>query len=226
MLHSGRAERLRQATNTSKETILSIRTTCLSALMLASAGFATSASAAQVVDQQNTVFTAPNNTGTASPSIGQSFTAGMGQIDFVTFSLYVTRAASYRVDLYAGSGFAGTLLGSSNTQALAIGTTVTPVEFDFGSQISLDVNSVYTVNVVQVGQAPQSFKLGALISRSNPYAGGSWFNADGTATLANDMVFAEGYTPTAAVPEPANAALLMAGLGFTGWVARRRKTPR
>ena len=178
------------------------RATSISALTLALAGLASSVSAAtQVIDQQNTEFTAPNNTGTASPAIGQSFTAGMGLIDFVTFSLYVTRAASYRVELYAGSGFAGTLLGSSNTQALAIGTTVTPVEFDFGSQISLDVNSVYTFKVVQVGQAPEPFKLGALISRSNPYAGGSWFNSDGTATLANDMVFAEGYTPIVAVPE-------------------------
>ena len=203
------------------------RATSISALTLALAGLASSVSAAtQVIDQQNTEFTAPNNTGTASPAIGQSFTAGMSLIDFVTFSLYVTRAASYRVDLYAGSGFAGTLLGSSNTQALAIGTTVTPVEFDFDSQISLDVNSTYTFKVVQVGQAPDPFKLGALISRNNPYAGGSWFNSDGTATLLNDMVFAEGYTPVAAVPEPANAAMLMAGLGLIGWVARRRKTPR
>lgn len=193
--------------------------------MLASAGLATSASADQVIDQQNSVFTAPNNTGTASPAIGQSFTAGLDLIDFVSFSLYVTRAASYRVDLYAGSGFAGTLLGSSSTQALAIGTTVAPVEFDFASQIALDVNGVYTFKLVQVGTAPDPFKLGALISRDNPYASGSWFNADGTATLANDMVFSEGYT-TAAVPEPANAALLMAGLGFMGLLAHRRKASK
>ena len=180
----------------------------------------------QVIDQQNTVFTAPNNTGTANPAIGQSFTNDLGLIDFVSFSLYVTRAASYRVDLYAGSGFSGALLGSSSTEDLAIGTTVTPVQFDFASAISLDVGGVYTFKVVQVGSAPAAFKLGALISRDNPYAGGSWFNSDGTPTIANDIVFAEGYSTAAPVPEPANAALLVSGLGVFGWLARRRKASK
>jgi hypothetical protein len=124
------------------------------------------------------------------------------------------------------SGFAGTLLGTSNVQALSVGTTVAPVEFDFASQISLDINSVYTFKLVQAGSAPAPFKLGALISRNNPYLGGSWINGDGSATTLNDMVFAEGYTSAAAVPEPASAALLIAGLGVMGLFARSRTTSK
>jgi hypothetical protein len=209
-------------------TILTIKSATILALTLALAGLVTSAHAGQQIDQQSTDFTNSNNTGTANPTVGQSFTDTLGLIDFAAFSLYVTKAASYSVELFSGSGFGGTLLATSDTQALAVGTVLTPVEFDFSSQIALDPGSVYTLQLVQVGTAPTSFKLGEAISRDNPYAGGSWFNgADGSINLANDLVFAEGYTPAvAAVPEPANAALLMAGLGFMGLIARRRQASK
>ena len=42
--------------------------------------------------------------------------------------------------------------------------------------------------------------------------------------LKTSVSFENGYTDvTAAVPEPANVALLLAGLGVMGFVARRRK---
>ena len=194
----------------------------LSALFL----MASSAQAGVIVDQQNTSTNADFEALGTSPSAGQSFTPTLALIDFATFNLGVTAAATYRVDLYSGDGFGGAVLGSSSSQALPVIAGFggeQPVEFDFSSQIAISPGSVFTLRLVDTS-APASLGILSRDSSSNPYAGGVEY-VFGFSIPGNDLVFSEGIHTTA-TPEPSSFVTGFLGLGLTATAWLRRKKAR
>ncbi len=175
------------------------------------------AGATTIIDQQSSKFD-----GYAQPGdrVGQSFTAGLPGIDFATFSIATLVPSTFRVDVRAGAGFSGALLGSSSLVNLD-NWNFSVVEFDFADQIPLTVGSKYTLSVVRVGGGTFFIRQ----STANPYAGGNLFASIGSGSpLANfDLVFAEGVKVAPAVPEPAAWAMMVGGFGFVGGAMRRRQ---
>ena len=189
-----------------------------SVLLLTLIGVAGSAPAQQVIDQQSTASIGALGNTSTSPSLGQSFTAGLGLIDFATFSLATSVLANYRVDLYNGSGYGGAILGSTAAVSPHVGSagTALPIEFDFASPIVLTPGNSYTLRVVLASGPGGSFSLNGAFSNLNPYAGGGALTGTGVIgpSAANDFVFSEGFT----VPEPSSMALLLGSVGMlAGW---------
>ncbi len=151
--------------------------------------------------------------------VGQSFTAGLSGIDFATFSIATGAPSTFRVDVRAGAGLSGAILGSSSLVTLD-NWNFSAIEFSFADLISLTVGSQYTLNVVRVGGGTFFIRQ----STANPYAGGNLFASIGSGTpFANfDLVFAEG-VHVAAVPEPAAWAMMVVGLSIVGGAMRRRQ---
>ena len=191
-----------------------------SVLLLTLIGVAGSAPAAQVIDQQNTASNGALGNTSTSPSLGESFTAGLGLIDFATFRLSTSVLANYRVDLYDGSGYAGAILGSTPAVSPFVGGLATqqPIEFDFASPIVLTPGNIYTLRVVLASGPGGTFSLNGTSSTLNPYAGGGALTGTGTLgpSASNDLVFSEGFT----VPEPSSMALLLGSVGMLAGCTR------
>lgn len=181
---------------------------CAGALAVA-ACFAGIAQAAPIVQDTNT---GSLQIEYHSP-LGQSFAAQDGVLNsFGLYFLTYNPGSGYSpltVTIYEGAGFGGAVLGS---------TVINPVAgsngwFDAAFNIATTVNQTYTAGI-STGTA----YWGADVNwGGNPYAGGTAFY-QGAEQSAADFRFRVN-----AVPEPETYAMLLAGLGLMGAVARRRK---
>ncbi len=172
-----------------------------------------------IIDQQNTAGSSVMNS-----NYGQSFTAGTTSINAASFDLATTTGTlTMHVNLYEGGGNGGTLLGSSMSVALPVTNgsfaTLSMVEFDFASTISLTQGDVYSLFLVK------DFGTGRLdegVSSSDTYAGGQLYSGT-TGYSSYDVIFAEGVVP-ASVPEPSSLAMCgLAGLIGSAYAWRSRK---
>lgn len=119
------------------------------------------------------------------------------------------------LSLYSGYGSGGTLL-ASDTFLLTPGYNGF-FDSDFSS-VSLTVGATYSIAASNAGPSPYwGIGVGAA------YAGGTAF-VHGNQDPGLDYAFRiTPTTSTAPIPEPETYAMLLAGLGLLGFVARRRK---
>jgi hypothetical protein len=166
-------------------------------------------SAIPVIDQQNTV---GGELSGPSTSLGQSFTPTLNSIRIADFSLLTEGVAStLHLDLFAGAGYTGALLGASSPVTFT-NTLLQTIEFTFPMSIALVPGNQYTIRLTLDSGDPYR----AEFSSTNPYAGGTAFSDQGGAVAPVDLVFAEG------IPEPSVTALLLLGcLGIAGACGRR-----
>ncbi len=166
------------------------------------------------VDQQDS----KGGSGSLASNYGQSFTPALTSLNAVDFFLTSQMGSTVQVNLYAGTGYNGTLLGSSAVMTIAAdpNVTITLREFTFAAPISLTPGTTYTFRLVGT-----SYFLG--YDSSNGYSGGTELDANGN-TLSSpsfpgfppsttyDLTFAEGTV----APEPAVWMMLLCGLGWWG----------
>lgn len=179
------------------------------------------------IDQSNLVTPSQNYNTSYSGNlpIGQEFTPSLAGLDFVDL-----RVADAGSDTGPGTNFQlqvreasilGTVIGTSETVYVPDNTNLGGgdiiTRFLFPSVVALTPGSLYVIEVIQqtpsFGDGTGNFAItaGAL---GGTYAGGTGI-VDGSA-INRDFIFAEGLT-SAAVPEPAAAAML--GLGLLGVAA-------
>jgi hypothetical protein len=219
----------------------------LSALALMAAAYAApvlnTAHAAVVVDQSQMT------QGAAVPfefpwsqtnyPLGQSFTAGLNGI--LSNILLVANGEIYggsntfSLEIRNGDGVGGTLLGSKSITVTS--TIYTPGKgwvFNLNTEslgITVATGHQYTFDFTKVSGAGSLTIGGIASSEANPYAGGrAYFGKGGYGNQPDwdlsfeTSVITNGSTPpVAAIPEPETYAMLLAGLGLMGFVARRRK---
>ena len=184
-------------------------------------------------DQSNTVggqtFSNGASTGAQANVVGESFTPASAVMNAVTLSLedYTTASAStVTLNVYAGAGFAGTLLGTSAPVTFS-NTSLATVEFDLAAPLTLTLGSTYTLALSLAAYTG----ILSQFSSANPYAGGTFYFGGGSIS-AWDLVFAEGVNsasllpPPANVPEPSSWALLGVGVAGLGVAALRRRRVR
>ncbi len=218
---------------------------------LASLGLsqASTASAALVVDQAQETFAVGQifsyGPGFSNLPLGQSFTAGvsgrLGAFDMAANRFIDQQAGvptSLTVEIRAGEGLTGTLLGSTtqslgcNPDARFIATGACGARF---ALTSLGINVVagqqYTLLLTGSGNVSGTvFEYGWLATATgfgppaDPYAGGRAFSALFPTAAQTDMMFRTLIdTAAGGVPEPSSWALLIAGFGLTGAAMRRRR---
>ena len=158
--------------------------------------------------------------------IGQSFTPTLNSLNFVTLAIdQVTAGSTGRVDILAGAGTGGTVLGTSATTEITnyeFGASGgSPTTFTFAAPVSLTPGSVYTLRL-----DPNDYTFATVANiddtSTNPYSGGQEY--EGNPRPGYDLYFAEGTTAPAAVPEPSTIApFACAGLGLLGLTLRARR---
>jgi PEP-CTERM motif len=209
---------------------------------------ASAATAALVIDQEQTTFAQGNlldyGPGFSNLPLGQSITAGMsgrlGAFDIAAnrFIDFGTGApATLTLEIRAGNGLAGTVLGST-TQTLGCNPAV-----DFGAfgpcgvrftLTSLGINVVagqqYTLLLTAGSGDGNIFEFGWLSTSNsfgppaNPYAGGQKFAALFANAGVEDMTFRSLIeTSVGGVPEPSSWAMLITGFGLIGATMRHRR---
>lgn len=167
-----------------------------------------------IVDQQNpgAGFFLSSTVATGQ-GFGQSFTPSLAAISAADFSLFSGTSSTLRLDIFSGSGFAGSLLGSSAPLVL---TGTQTLEFLFGAPVVLVPGNVYTMRITLLSGATYSLE-----NSGDTYAGGNAFSPDGIAGPSVDAAFIEGL----AVPEASTWLLFLIGLvPVAGLVRRRRVT--
>lgn len=206
------------------------------------------ATAGLVVDQAQETFAAGNifsyGPGFSNLPLAQSITAGLsgrlGAFDIAAnrfVDLETGAPATLSLEIRAGDGLTGTLLGST-TQTLGCDPDARfgasgPCGVRFAlTSLGIDVvaGQQYTLLLTDGDATGTIFEYGWLSTSTvfgppaNPYAGGQKYAALFPAAGLEDMTFRT-LIDTAAgpVPEPASWALLIAGFGLTGAAMRRRR---
>ena len=194
------------------------------ALLLALAGVLAGSGARSAIVQD--VFNAGTSFG-MNPGIGQSFTAEatIGLLDRIEFrydpAVNTTLPAPVvTMDLFAGAGYGGALLGSATRPLSAAG--VERWEAFFFQSIPLVPGDSYTFRLTGSGSGFYRLQSG-----SDPYPGGDRLDSTGAPVtgLPGDLafrIFGEVAPPTP-IPLPAGGGLLAIGAVLLAWVGRRAK---
>jgi PEP-CTERM motif len=207
------------------------------------------ASAALVVDQSQDAFAQGNlldyGSGFSNLPLGQSITAGrsgrLGAFDIAAnrfVDLATGAAGTLTLEIRAGDGLAGTLLGST-TQTLGcnpgvdfsgpngapcgvrFALTSLGIDVVAGQQYSLLITAGSgTGNIFEYGWLGTSNSFGG---PGNPYAGGRKYAALFSTGALEDMTFRTLIDTGSGVPEPSSWALLNVGFGLAGAAMRRRR---
>lgn len=172
------------------------------------------------------VFNAATSFG-MNPGIGQSFTAEptVGLLDTIEFRYEPpvnpsNPAPTVTMDLFAGVGYGGALLGSATRPLSAAG--VERWEAFFFPSIPLVSGDSYTFRLTGSGSGFYRLQSG-----SDPYPGGDRLDSTGAPVtgLPGDLafrIFGEVDPPTP-IPLPAGGGLLALGAALFVWVGRRAK---
>ena len=148
---------------------------------------------------------------------GQSFVALGQSLTQIGFHVADWNAffndPTFTMELRAGSGTGGALLGSA---------TVTPGRGFYGFATTTDLNGIALIEGNQytaliLNDTPE---WGYDITSTDVYAGGNAFVSDGT--MPYDLLFMASFVDSSSVPEPASLALFGLGL-FAVAASRRRK---
>ncbi|MFZ6694024.1 hypothetical protein [Undibacterium sp. SXout20W] len=162
--------------------------------------------------------------------LGQSFTAGKSGL---LADIYLGSNGGIQgggntltMDIHAGNGIGGTLLGHSTVNVTSVWTPIVGhwlLTIDT-SNLGIDVvaGNQYTFDFTSVTGAGDLAYRGILGNTSNPYAGGRIYTGAGYGNQPNwDLVFQTAVTD---VPEPAPFTLLFSGLALIGCMLHRRKS--
>lgn len=162
-----------------------------------------------IIDQQYTVGGGINT----SFDWGQSFTPTLGSISVADFSLrQQSTFGSIRLDIFAGVGYVGPILGSSAPVTFT-NTSFQLIEFTFLTPVSLIPGSPYTIRMTRVGGDP--------VYEYDPfgtYSGGTMVDQNGS-TSFGDVRFAEGV-----VPEPSTVTLVLISAAAIAFRISRKRS--